>query len=71
MSNIPHAAVLLTARGLHRVPNSQIGMTFVVDKFTNAGSGEVAHVKDYRFMNGDQPQIWSIGEDGYEIVVRF
>jgi hypothetical protein len=56
---------LTSARGVARVGEGALGMTFVVDGFTDGQAGKVAHVRDYR----RRPfQIWSIPADSYEIV---
>lgn len=62
--------IKLTEKGLHRVLNGEVGMTFIVDCFTEALSekGQVAHVRDYRDPENREYVIWSIGPDGYEIV---
>lgn len=53
--------------GLARVLSGMVGMTFVVDKFTDGARGRVAHVRDYRYPNRPGGfQIWSIGAEGYE-----
>jgi hypothetical protein len=60
------AMIRLTSdRGVDRVLDGALGMTFVVDRFTDGQAGKVAHVRDYRHRPF---QIWSIPADGYEIV---
>jgi hypothetical protein len=63
---------LTSDRGVERVLDGALGMTFVVDHFTEGQSGNVAHVRDYRHigMHSLTPsfQMWSIPADGYEIV---
>jgi hypothetical protein len=69
-----HNVVRLVGReGLSRVLEGTVGMTFVVDHFTDTvdNRGQIAHVRDYRYSGGplDRPfQIWSIGPEGYERV---
>lgn len=62
--------VRLKKEGLDRVLNGTVGMTFIVDRFTDTvdDRGWMAHVRDYRYGRGtDSPyQVWSIGPDGYE-----
>ncbi len=60
----------LNERGLNRVLNGRVGMTFIIDGFTSGVAGDVAHVRDYRFFGvlGRDYQIWSIPADGYEII---
>lgn len=62
--------VRLTKDGLDRVLNGVVGMTFIVDSFTDTvdNRGQMAHVRDYRFGFGkyNAYQIWSIGPEGYE-----
>jgi hypothetical protein len=61
--------IKLTEKGLERVLNGSVGMTFVVDSFTDGVKGKVAHVRDYRIpQNGKAFQIWSISADGYELI---
>lgn len=60
---------ILNKAGLRRVLNGQIGMTFVVDSFTTSISGQVAHVRDYRYNGAHyEYQIWSIASDGYHLL---
>lgn len=64
--------VKINEYALSRVLDGQIGMTFIVDKFTYRidNRGQVAHVRDYRYpskLKGDY-QIWSIGPEGYTII---
>lgn len=70
LSNERHVVARLTRDGLGRVLNGKIGMTFIVDKFTDTTGGKkVAHVRDYRYPGDHYPfQIWSIGPEGYEIL---
>jgi hypothetical protein len=63
--------VKLTERGLSRVLNGQVGMTFLVDSMTPGVAGVVLHVRDYRYPrddNGKPYQTWSITADDYEII---
>ncbi|MER9652499.1 hypothetical protein NKJ26_03140 [Mesorhizobium sp. M0152] len=62
--------VKLNASGLHRVLDGKIGMTFIVDAFTESLSGgNIAHVRDYRYPQEGRPwQIWNIGPEGYDIL---
>jgi hypothetical protein len=64
--------VKLTQDGaLQRVLEGKAGMTFIVDKFTNDryGNPTVAHVRDYRFTNGNALyQIWSLGLGDYVVL---
>lgn len=63
------AVVKLKRPGVERVLNGQMGMTFIVDEFTDSvGGGRVAHVRDYRFLPDNQFQVWSIPEYGYEVL---
>lgn len=64
--------VKLLPAGLERVLNGQVGMTFIVDKFIDTidNRGRIAHVIDYRYKGEHRYQIWSIGPEGYEIVVQ-
>jgi hypothetical protein len=63
---------LTSDRGVARVLDGALGMTFVVESFTDGEAGKVAHVRDYRHAwthhLGRAFQIWSIPADGYEIV---
>lgn len=63
-----HIVVKINAAGLPRVVDSVVGMTFIVDSFSDTvdDRGKVAHVRDYRC--GYPYQIWSIGPEGYEVV---
>lgn len=64
--------VKINEHGAGRVLRGEPGMTFVVDSFTVTGRGNIAHVRDYRFVTkGRDFQIWSIGPEGYEIVATF
>lgn len=65
-----HERVALTETGLLRVPDSNVGDTFPVIKWTPSWSsaqpdaiilGWVAHVADARYDNCGRPQIWSLG----------
>lgn len=63
--------IRLLSKGLDRVMDGQIGMTFIVDSFTDKvdNSGQVAHVRDYRYGRTIRDyQIWSIGPEGYKII---
>lgn len=69
--------VRLKEKGLDRVLNGTVGMTFIVDKFTDTvdDRGQMAHVRDYRFrrehwQTSKMYQIWSIGPEGYEEVME-
>ena len=64
--------VKLTEAGVPRVLYGTVGLTFIVDHFTEGGAGtRVAHVRDYRFPTEHKDhQIWSIGEDGYEVISK-
>lgn len=65
--------IKLLEKGLPRVLDGEVGMTFVVEATTKriAGDGIVAHVRDYRYHNGQNDyQIWSIGPEGYEVVIE-
>lgn len=64
----------LKQEGLARVLDGRVGMTFIVDKFTDGVAGKVAHVRDYRWppeTNMGRPfVIWSIAADGYELITE-
>lgn len=58
--------IRLTERGVARVLSGMAGMVFKVKCFTPGAVGDVAHVYDFRFVNGNGPQVWSIAADGYD-----
>lgn len=63
--------VKINKKALDRVMDGIVGMTFIVDKFTDTINNrrQIAHVRDYRYNNnGCDYQIWSIGPDSYEII---
>lgn len=62
--------IRINEKGVARVLNGQVGMTFIVDSWTNFSGYKVAHVRDYRYKdnNGDY-QIWSIASHGFEEVM--
>ena len=64
--------IRINEKALSRVMNGQIGMTFIVDEFTDTidDRGKIAHVRDYRYFNtfGRLYQIWSIDPEGYEVI---
>lgn len=62
--------IKLLAAGIPRVIKGQEGMIFVVDKFTDGISGQIAHVRDYRYDGFYGYAIWSIPADGYEIFFK-
>jgi hypothetical protein len=66
----PPPVVRLLERGLSRVLDGYVGMTFTVDNFTPGVAGPVAHVRDHRYTgSGGQPyQIWSLAADDYEVI---
>jgi hypothetical protein len=52
-----------------RVLGGTVGMTFIVDKFSDSPHGPVAHVRDYRYHGGHRPfQVWSVPADDYEVI---
>jgi hypothetical protein len=58
----------LTEKGLARVLEGKVGMTFIVDRFGGVGD-KVAMLRDYRYPGDHFPyQIWAVGEGGYEIM---
>ncbi len=66
------AVIRLLPEGLPRVLNGQVGMTFIVNEFTEGAYGPVAHVRDYRFVSdASKFQVWSLAGDQYEVVLRF
>lgn len=65
--------VKLTEAGLSRVLNGFVGMTFIVNRFSDSaidGPGKVAHVRDYRYRQSPtlEYQIWSLAMRDYELV---
>lgn len=66
-----HTVVRLNQKGLRRVRNAAVGLTFIVDNFTpDQFGGRVAHIRDYRYPGDHFPwQIWSIPADGYDIIL--
>lgn len=66
--------VKLTQRGLVRVLDSRVGMTFIVDAFTQRADfidgGLVYHVRDYRYESDAWGAfcIWSLAPGDYEEV---
>lgn len=70
MTDTQRIAILKTG-GLSRVLDGRIGMTFVVDKFTDTidNRGRMAHVRDYRYpTQGNGFQIWSLGPEDYDLL---
>lgn len=64
--------VTLKQGGLSRVLDGRVGMTFVVDRFTDTVDhrGQMAHVRDYRYPGTYFPwQVWSLGPGDYEEVL--
>jgi len=61
---------IINKKGIHRVLNGEIGMTFVIDDFTpDRDYHSIAHVRDYRYSCLQREfQIWTIPYDGYELV---
>jgi len=70
MSEPLHIVVRINEKATVRVLNSMVGMTFIVDHFTDTvdNRGRIAHVRDYRSLPNERYHIWSIGPEGYEIV---
>ena len=63
--------ILTGPAGLSRVLNSELGMAFAVERFSEGQAGPVAHVRDYRFATAYKAfQIWSIPADGYMVVTH-
>jgi hypothetical protein len=64
--------IKLNAKGVARVLDGKVGMTFIVDSLTTCiHAGPVAHVRDYRYQHaslGRDFQIWSIPREGYEVI---
>lgn len=69
--------VKLLEGGLPRVLNGQVGMTFIVDKFSlriDTNNQMIAHVRDYRYGKDNYRgfQIWTLGDQlvnlAYEVI---
>jgi hypothetical protein len=61
--------IKLTFEGTSRVLNGETGATFVVNRWTEVAGLRTAHVRDYRYKNGDCPyQVWSLAPRHYELV---
>lgn len=61
---------LINDKGVGRILDGKVGMTFIVDKFTDTidNRGQMAHVRDYRFTHFNNYEIWSIGPEGYSLI---
>jgi hypothetical protein len=61
--------IRLLEGGVSRVLNGMVGLTFLVESFTEGVSGPVAHVRDYRYRSEPSTyQIWSLAADQYELL---